>query len=108
MAPAASRPLGPQAVTGKRAHSRKQARKQARKPAETLAKRYRRARINMEEALAQGCTPAEAEERRARRQAHLEWLAGHHRLEALKNGRPLPPRHQPEPEEPLLPWWQKY
>lgn len=79
-----------------------------RKRPETLAQRYRRARINLEEAIAQGCTPAEAEERRTRREAHLEWLAGQRRLEALKNGHRPPPRAHPEPEEPALPWWQRY
>ena len=60
-------------------------------PKATLAERMRAHREAFELSLKLGCTPKEAEQEIARRNARANWHASKARLDAKIHGRPAPP-----------------
>ncbi|MBX9661898.1 hypothetical protein [Novosphingobium sp.] len=71
------------------------------------AERWRQHRAAFTLALELRCTPAEAAQELARREARARWEASNARLQAKMNGRPCqpPPPPPPAPEgQPPPPW----
>lgn len=72
--------------------------------AQSLAERFRAARLAFEAGMAMGCSPREAA-------ARLRWQEADRRLRARKammdsSSRPAVTREVEEPQEPTL-WWQR-
>lgn len=81
------------------------------------AERWRQHRAAFTLALELRCTPAEAAQELARREARARWEASNARLQAKMNGRPLPPSNSlilslpkdpPAPEGQQPPPWMLF